>query len=126
MAIFTNSQTRQYQNGGKLNISESHWVKSDSLQHHGPHAHQASLSIDFPRPEYWNGWLFLSPRDLLNPGVEPRSLALQADSLPSEPPGKHKLSILTTKLILAHMIYLNTLGPLKDNELEIKKPEFYS
>ena len=31
---------------------------------------------------------FLSPGDLPNPGVEPRSLALQADSLPAEPQGK--------------------------------------
>ena len=31
---------------------------------------------------------FPSPNDLPNPGIEPRSLALQADSLPSEPPGK--------------------------------------
>ena len=31
-----------------------------------------------------------SPRDLPNPGIKPRSPALQADSLPSEPPGKPK------------------------------------
>ena len=34
------------------------------------------------------GWLFPSPGDLLNPGIEPRSPALQVDSLPSEPLGK--------------------------------------
>ena len=33
---------------------------------------------------------FTSPGDLPNPGIEPRSLALQADSLPAEPPGKPK------------------------------------
>ena len=33
-------------------------------------------------------WPFPSPGDLPNPGIEPRSPALQADSLPSEPPGK--------------------------------------
>ena len=49
---------------------------------------QAPLSIGFPRQEYWNGLLFPSPGGLSNPGIEPRSPALQADSLPSEPPGK--------------------------------------
>ena len=39
------------------------------------------------RQEYWKGLPFLSPRDLPNPGIEPRSPALQVDSLPSEPPG---------------------------------------
>ena len=36
--------------------------------------------------EYWSGLPFPSAEDLLNPGVEPGSPALQADSLPSEPP----------------------------------------
>ena len=51
-------------------------------------AHQAPLSMEFSRQEYWSGLPFLSPKDLPNPGIEPMSLALQADSLPSEPPGK--------------------------------------
>ena len=38
--------------------------------------------------EYWNGLLCPSPGDLLNPGIKPKSLALQADSLLSETPGK--------------------------------------
>ena len=47
--------------------------------------------MEFSRPEYWSEWRFLSPGDLPNPGIEPRSPVLQADSLPSEPPGKpHK------------------------------------
>ena len=40
--------------------------------------------------EYWSGLPFPSPEDLPNPGIEPRSLGLQADSLSSEPPGKPK------------------------------------
>ena len=40
------------------------------------------------RPEYWSGLPFPPPGDLPNPGMEPRSPALQADSLPTEPPGK--------------------------------------
>ena len=41
--------------------------------------------MEFSRPEYWSGWPFPSPGDLPNPGIEPRSPALQADSLPAEP-----------------------------------------
>ena len=47
-------------------------------------AHQAPLSVEFSRQEYWSGLRFPSPGDLLNPGIEPRSPALQADSLPTE------------------------------------------
>ena len=46
--------------------------------------------MEFSRPEYWSGQPFPSTVDLPNPGVEPRSPALQADSLPAEPPGKPK------------------------------------
>ena len=45
-------------------------------------AHQAPLSIGFPKQEYWNGLPFPSPGDLSNPGIEPASPALEADSLP--------------------------------------------
>ena len=51
-------------------------------------AHQAPLSMGFSRYEYWSGLPFSSPGDLPNPEIEPRSPALQADSLPSELPGK--------------------------------------
>ena len=46
--------------------------------------------MEFSRPEYWSGKPFPSPGDLPNPGIEPRSPALQADSLPAEPQGKPK------------------------------------
>ena len=49
---------------------------------------QAPLSMGFSRQEYWSGLTFPSPGDLPNPGNEPRSPALQADALSSEPPGK--------------------------------------
>ena len=39
----------------------------------------------FSRPEYWSGLPFPSPGGLPHPGMEPKSPALQADSLPSEP-----------------------------------------
>ena len=44
--------------------------------------------MGFPRQEYWSGLPCPPPRDLSNPGIEPRSPALQANSLPTEPPGK--------------------------------------
>ena len=44
--------------------------------------YQASLSMGFSRQEYWSGLSFPSPGDLPDPGIEPRSPALQADALP--------------------------------------------
>ena len=44
-------------------------------------AHQASLSMRFPRQEYWSGLPFPSPGDLPDPGIKPGSASLQADSL---------------------------------------------
>ena len=55
-------------------------------------AHQALLSMEFFRQEYWSGLLFPSPGDL-NPGFELGSPALRADALPSEPPRKPQLKI---------------------------------
>ena len=51
-------------------------------------AHQAPPSMGFSRQEYWSGSPFPSPGDLPDAGIEPTSPALQADALPSEPPGK--------------------------------------
>ena len=45
---------------------------------------KAPLSMKFFRQEYWSGLPFLSPGDLLNPGIKPQSPALQTDALPSE------------------------------------------
>ena len=49
-------------------------------------AYQAPLSMGFSRQEYWSRLPFPSPGHLPNPGTEPRSPTLQADTLPSEPP----------------------------------------
>ena len=56
-------------------------------------AHQAPLS----RQEYWSGLPIPSPGDLPKPLIKPGSPALQADSVPTEPPGK-TLPCLTTLL----------------------------
>ena len=50
-------------------------------------------SMGFSRQEYWSGLPFPSPEDLPNPGIESGSPTLQADSLPSEPPGKVFISV---------------------------------
>ena len=66
-------------------------VTSDSLQPHEPYvACQAALSMGFSRQGYWSGLSFPSPGDLPDPGTEPGALALQADSLLSEPPGRRQ------------------------------------
>ena len=57
---------------------------------------QAPLSMGFSRQDYWNGLSCPPPGDLPNPGIEPRSLRLQVDSLPSEPPGKSLWSLIET------------------------------
>ena len=49
--------------------------------------YQASLSMGFSRQECWSGLPFPSPGDFPDPGIKSRSPALQADTLPSEPPG---------------------------------------
>ena len=54
-------------------------------------AYQASPFMGFSRQEYWSGLPFPSPGDLPDPGIEPRSPALEVDALTSEPPGKPKM-----------------------------------
>ena len=51
-------------------------------------AYQAPPSMGFSWQEYWSGFPFSSPGDLPDPGIEPGSPALPADTLTSEPPGK--------------------------------------
>ena len=51
-------------------------------------AYKAPVCMEFSRQEYWSGLPFPSPGDLPHSGIKPRSPTLQADALPSEPPGK--------------------------------------
>ena len=67
-------------------------------------AFQAPLAIRFSRQEYWRGLPFPSPRDLPNMGIEPRSPALQADSLLTKPPGN--------SLYLKYIVIIQTHKPL--------------
>ena len=64
---------------------------------------QFLLSMGFSRQEYWSWLLFHSPGDLLNPEIEPRSLALEADSLPTELQGKWQ------QLTMTQVYYLTVL-----------------
>ena len=57
--------------------------------------HQAPLSMELSRQEYWSGLPYPSPGHSPNPGIEPVSPALQADSLWSEPPGEPNIFIYT-------------------------------
>ena len=61
---------------------------SDSLQPHWTVARQASVSKEFSRQGYWSGLPFPPPEDLPDPGIEPWSPALQADSLLFELQGR--------------------------------------
>jgi len=65
---------------------------------------QASLSMGFSRQEYWSGLPCPPPGDLPNPGIKPRSPALQADFIPSEPPGKPRMRINLYLIFLRELI----------------------
>ena len=67
-------------------------------------AHQTPLSVEFFRQKYWSGLPFPFPRDLSDPGIEPGSPTLQADSLPSEPPEKPNHIVITIFFALSYTI----------------------
>ena len=67
-------------------------VMSDSLRPYGLYvAHQALLSMEFSRQEYWSGFPFPSPGDLPNPGVKPTSSALAGGFFTTEPLSLHSV-----------------------------------
>ena len=94
--------------GQTIQFSESQVLAAQSfptLQTLKTVACQAPLSMEFSRQNYWSGYQFPSPGDFPNPGIEPRCLALQADSLPSELPGKpHSVQF-------SHWVMSNSLQP---------------
>ena len=61
-------------------------------------AHQSPLSMGLPWQQYWNGLPFPPPGDHPDPGIEPVSPALQADSLPLSHWGSQKF----TKRLIHH------------------------
>ena len=68
-------------------------------------ARQAPLSVGFSRQEQWSGLPFPSPGDLPHSGAEPRSPALQADSLLPEPPGKPVIYIINKEMSRGLLLY---------------------
>ena len=67
-------------------------------------ASQAPLPMEFSKEEYWSGLPFFSPDALPDPEIESGSPALQADSLPSELPGKPSMSIIIDQIDLYVLI----------------------
>ena len=87
-------------------------------------AHQAPLSMGLSRQEYWSGLPFPPPGDLPNLGIKPKSLALQADSLPSEPPGKPQIPDQRVGVRNFHAFFFFQSGAILYS-LHQKPPEFW-
>ena len=83
---------------------------------------QAPLSMGFSRQEYWSGLPFPSPGDLPDPGIEPGSPALQADSLPTELWGKPLTKGL--KLCKFSGFQIHPFGILSSNEISLETLTF--
>ena len=66
---------------------------------------QVPLSMEFSKQEYWSGLPFPSPGDLPDPGIKPRTPAMQADSLPTELPGDSQIYMFT-RAILVHRTFI--------------------
>ena len=78
------------QSSVKMKVFAAHscLILCDTVDCSLPCATVAPLSMEFSRHEDWRGLPFPSLVDLPDPGIEPSSPTLQADSFPSEPPGK--------------------------------------
>ena len=72
-------------------------VVSDSLNPMDCRLPGSSVHGDYSRQEYWSALPYPPSGDLPNPGIEPGSPALQADSLPAELQGKPEGSLRTNK-----------------------------
>ena len=76
---------------------------------------QVPLSMEFSRQEYWSGLPFPSLENLPNPGIQPGSPRLKADSLPSEPPEfkgiKFKTEGTLKNVVFAYLLALGILSP---------------
>ena len=72
----------------------------------------------FSRQKYWSGWPFLSSGYLFDPAIKPGSPILQADSLPSEPPGNLKDGVLSPKPVN----YLDLIYQIQATYLQSSDP----
>ena len=95
-----------------------HSVVSDSLQSHGLEPTRLLCPWGFSRQEYWSGLPCPPPGDPPNPGIEPRSLTLQADSLPAEPHKHPKILLsLPARSHLAQKFSLERITSFSDAPL---------
>ena len=78
LAVFKESERKKVKSCSRVWLFVTPWTV----------AYQAPPSIRFSRQEYWSGLPFPSPGNLPDPEIEPRSPALEAEALTSEPPGK--------------------------------------
>ena len=78
---------------------------------------QAPLSVEFFRKEYWSGSPCPSPRDLPDPGIEPRSPALQADFLLSEPLSESESCLVVSTSVQPHRLYSPWNSPGQNTEV---------
>ena len=94
-------------------------------------ARQTPPSMGFPRQEYWSGLPFLSPGDLPDPGIEPGSPALEAEALPSEPPGKPQKKereaqtgkrLLFAFLLLSRSVVPDSVRPHRRQTTRLPRP----
>ena len=88
MVSFPKNSISKEQSLTVLCVALGHSVMSDSFQPQQPTGFLCPWG--FSRQQYWSGLPCPPPEDLPNPGTQPRSPTLQADSLPTEPPGKPK------------------------------------
>ena len=79
---------------------------------------QAPLFMGFSRQEYWIGLPFPSPGDLPDPGIEPRSPALQVDSLPTELQSILEDKLQIKKLPLCSFLTFGNILKQKDMKVE--------
>ena len=96
----THTHTRKTRNNKDKKYTQEYWLQRCTLglvtqlyltlQPHGLQPARHLCPWEFSTQEYWNGLPCPPPGDLPNPGIEPRSPVLQADSLLTEPPGKPK------------------------------------
>ena len=91
-------------------------ISTDAQELLGSQVNQSHPTLcDFSSQEYWSRVPFLSPGELPDPGIEPGSPALRADSLPSEPPGKPRSFYASSQIFPGSNQVLVSLLPRRPN-----------
>ena len=95
-------------------VCVTHSVMFQTLRPYGL-ACQAPLPMDHSRQEYYCGLPFPFPWNLPNPGIEPGFPPLQADSLPSEPPGNPLVMIWLLICTFLHRVLIRAPLPCHES-----------